>query len=135
MNLNPGQARKKLVEALRSGEYTQTNKVLRDKHGYCCLGVACDLYRKTEKPDEQWEPMEGRNVWEFMGASAELPEEVMNWLGFATCEGVFTEDYSTSSLMSLMSLMLLNDEGNSFECIADAIEDGAVELKEVNHEA
>ena len=134
MKLGPKAARKKLVEALRSGEYTQTDKALRDKDGYCCLGVACDLYRKTEKPDEQWEPVheqweqwepaEGRSVWAFMEATSALPEEVMNWLGFATAEGLFAEDCGISSLM------LLNDEGKSFEYIADAIESGMVRLKE-----
>ena len=73
---------------------------------------------------EQWEPAEGRSVWAFMEATSALPEEVMNWLGFATAEGLFAEDCGISSLM------LLNDEGKSFEYIADAIESGMVGLKE-----
>lgn len=31
------------VEALRSGEYTQTTGRLRDMDGHCCLGVLCDV--------------------------------------------------------------------------------------------
>lgn len=38
--------RKLWVEALRSGEYEQTNGALRYEDKFCCLGVACDLYRK-----------------------------------------------------------------------------------------
>ena len=123
MNLNPEQARAKLVEALRSGEYTQTDRALRDREGYCCLGVACDLYRKIEKPDRQWELVEGNSMWEFMGVSGALPDEVVDWLGFATNGGTLM--FRTES-----SLMALNDSGKSFEYIADTIEAGAVYLKE-----
>lgn len=47
MNVNKENI-KKWVEALESGEYKQTTGVLRDYDGYCCLGVACDLYLKEK---------------------------------------------------------------------------------------
>jgi len=31
------------LEALRSGNYTQTQHRLRDKNGFCCWGVLCDI--------------------------------------------------------------------------------------------
>jgi len=34
----------KWVLALRSGEYSQTTGKLQDEQGYCCLGVACDIF-------------------------------------------------------------------------------------------
>lgn len=34
----------KWIDALRSGEYTQTRRSLQDKKGHCCLGVACELF-------------------------------------------------------------------------------------------
>ena len=34
----------KWVLALRSGEYSQTKSKLEDDSGYCCLGVACDIF-------------------------------------------------------------------------------------------
>jgi len=34
----------KWVLALRSGEYSQTTGKLQDEQGYCCLGVACDVF-------------------------------------------------------------------------------------------
>jgi hypothetical protein len=37
------QAQTDWINALRSGEYAQTRKALRDDKGYCCLGVLCDL--------------------------------------------------------------------------------------------
>ena len=36
----------KWLEALRSGRYPQTREKLRDKVGFCCLGVACDISGK-----------------------------------------------------------------------------------------
>ena len=42
--------RDRWIKALRSGEYTQTKHYLRNKGGFCCLGVLCDLI----DPDD-WE--------------------------------------------------------------------------------
>jgi hypothetical protein len=40
---------KKWMEALRSGEYSQTRHYLNDKRGYCCLGVACEILIPEKK--------------------------------------------------------------------------------------
>ena len=37
---------KKVLVALRSGEYKQTSRLLNDCHGHCCLGVMCEVYEK-----------------------------------------------------------------------------------------
>lgn len=37
------------VEALRSGKYGQTQYTLQDNNGYCCLGVACELFIPKER--------------------------------------------------------------------------------------
>ena len=124
MKLGPEAARKKLVEALRSGKYDQTDRALKDREGYCCLGVACDIYRKIENPSRQWEPTEERLVWEFMGSSGVLPDAVRDWLGFATSGGSLSYGQG-----EYRTLMCMNDNGKSFEYIADAIEAGAVKLK------
>lgn len=34
----------KWINALRSGKYKQTQGSLQDAKGYCCLGVACELF-------------------------------------------------------------------------------------------
>lgn len=39
----------KWCKALRSGEYKQTKETLQDENGFCCLGVACDLFIPKEK--------------------------------------------------------------------------------------
>ena len=36
-----------LVSALRSGEYKQIKGCLSTGGGYCCLGVACEVYIKA----------------------------------------------------------------------------------------
>lgn len=36
-------ARRKWVDALRSGKYAQTKTRLQSFNGFCCLGVACDI--------------------------------------------------------------------------------------------
>ena len=36
------------VEALRSGLFSQTRFRLQDNLGYCCLGVACELFVKNK---------------------------------------------------------------------------------------
>lgn len=40
--------KKQWVEALRSGDYPQTQGCLRDNAGYCCMGVLEDLAEKAE---------------------------------------------------------------------------------------
>jgi len=50
-------ARRKWVDALRSGKYAQTTGTLRDQHGFCCLGVACDVSGKGEWAAD--DPMNG----------------------------------------------------------------------------
>lgn len=40
---------KKWTDALRSGKYKKTKRTLQDAKGYCCLGVACDLFIDPEK--------------------------------------------------------------------------------------
>lgn len=38
----------KWINALRSGRYKQTKYTLQDAGGYCCLGVACDVFIKPK---------------------------------------------------------------------------------------
>ena len=40
---------KKWTKALRSGKYKQRKGLLQDSYGYCCLGVACDIFIKDKE--------------------------------------------------------------------------------------
>lgn len=113
---------KKLIKALRSGEYRQTQGRLGRIHGdgstsYCCLGVACEVYAKTHK-NFQIEPLryDSYDIFKTYGPKKDrygLPDEVKKWLGFKDSSGGFGKDGS---------LIDLNDSGKTFAEIADVIE-------------
>ena len=103
---------RKWVEALRSGEYAQTQNTLRDGKGFCCLGVACDLYGlATQTP---WQKDIGG--FSFDGEDDQLPDRVSRWLGLNDTSGAYGEDGGISALS------YENDSGMSFEDIASLIE-------------
>jgi hypothetical protein len=118
---------KKWIKALRSGDYEQAKSYLhrRADHEnpvdrFCCLGVACDLAVKdgVDIKKETW----GSNnyaVVGYDGAQGTLPYKVIDWLGFsvkADGSGVINDDLTLASE---------NDQGVSFDGIADLIEDHA----------
>lgn len=90
MALNPNA--QKWVEALRSGEFTQTQNYLFDGNGYCCLGVACVLHAR-ETGNEGFilteAEFEDENTYMYLGANELLPDEVREWLGLATENGKY----------------------------------------------
>lgn len=100
------------IDALRSGKYEQCREQLRSKgNRYCCLGVICDIYDKSN-----WEKSEDitlpgyRYTIDNIYSSVELPEELMYIIGL-------THD-------DMAELIELNDhEGYDFDQIADWIEE------------
>lgn len=110
--------RKKWVEALRSGKYKQTSDSLRNREGdgyaFCCLGVACDLYNPN-----LWEQENPRGASTYLENTCSLPTAVMNWLGLKEAEGQWDEE----DPMKVRSLSIYNDDGATFDEIADLIED------------
>jgi hypothetical protein len=104
--MNP-EVKKLWLEALRSGNYEQTRFFLRDKRGYCCLGVLCDLH-----PDVDWSrSTPGVAFYPFDEDEMDLgilPDKASSWSGLT--------DEQRNILMNM------NDDGKSFEEIADYIE-------------
>lgn len=100
---------KKWVEALRSGNYKKTVGQLSNEYGYCCLGVACDLYEK-ETGDELPKSEDGDydDVYLYGDFSC-----VKEWLGLRNGDGSYGDDDS---------LAKYNDGGKTFNQIADIIE-------------
>jgi hypothetical protein len=145
MRLTPEQARVEWAKALRSGEYQQTvgylSKETPDGCKYCCLGVACDLFRRFEGEDlltvvtreelewnsenDNWTPTDNliRKYGE-LGIDTALPDRVADWLGIKHGDGEFYptelpefEDEDSTSLAEL------NDTHSwTFNQIADLIE-------------
>ena len=97
---------KKLIRALRSGEYTQTTGQLRYGDALCCLGIACDVYGK--ETGIEWE--DGR----FLHFKFSMPRPVQDWFGFASGAGSVAGDE--------LGLTARNDAGHTFDEIADFIE-------------
>lgn len=117
--MNP-EVKQKWVAALRSGEYNQGQGCLRnDDDSYCCLGVLCDLYAK-EQNNHYWRIDEcDHMMYNFDGRLQFPPPSV--WKDWAELE---IDDpfvpYEDSKLLQLSSL---NDDGLTFEQIADLIEE------------
>jgi hypothetical protein len=105
------------VEALRSGEYTQTHGALRKGDSFCCLGVACDLAVKAGVIPESREYARTSDVHEYDGSTGILPGAVTKWMGLQTNAGAFLDSDKGETCLSE-----LNDWGESFEQIADTIE-------------
>lgn len=107
------------VQALKSGKYPQTDGGLRDGHGYCCLGVLCDLYRE-EQGKGQWEDylfVCGKgptNVNDLV-----LPGPVQEWAGMKSSVGDLD---GVIGHFGCASLAELNDCGTEFPDIAETIE-------------
>ena len=141
----------KWIAALRSGKYKQTRGYLKDVNGFCCLGVASDICPSVswlENPkgedffaisnDSQikWDiktrngyHQETNDKHEMEGA--QLPAEVVEWLGIASSEGSFeATDEIKKNLMDdddgefeVASLAYFNDDLRfDFNKIADFIE-------------
>ncbi len=76
----------KFLEALRSDEFTQTTNRLKDRvtGGMCCLGVACEVYRR-ETGRGRWIAfgLYGADSFMVEGETAInfMPSYVASWLG------------------------------------------------------
>lgn len=130
MSMNPV-AKKKWLEVLRSGEYTQGQTALNHDGTFCCLGVLCDVYLKeTGDPNSEWESNE--EVYfttkdpngQIIDSSLEfLPMRVMGWAGLGEQNPPIVPKTGSSPI----NLADLNDGigcvAHSFTEIADIIEE------------
>jgi len=130
---------KKWVQALRSGDWNQTTNTLRrhtegpstytgpgEPVGYCCLGVACEMFRqehpekltRVNRPDGEttYLSTDKNGTLDDSGYSG-LPKMVREWLGMYGAIGVFEE-----AINGHCSLAQMNDFGLPFGKIANCIE-------------
>jgi hypothetical protein len=109
----------KWIEALRSGKFKQGKNALRAGDSFCCLGVACELYRKTRKKGFiKWDDQNNFHTLSDKRHTF-LPKSVQAWLGLTSNWGELNHDGS---------LAILNDEGKTFNEIADIIEQNVDKL-------
>lgn len=117
--------KEKWLEALRSGKYKKSQGALKKTDNtYCCLGVLCDIHRKTTKKK--------KNNWKAISHNAEafdydgdegclfIPEKVVKWAGLNPDVFNGVGYLSKSSMISLASI---NDKTDTFEPVIKAIEE------------
>lgn len=102
------------IAALRSGEYEQGKKQLRKGDHFCCLGVLCNLHAQAHPKIAAQQ----RTTDAYMGISGVLPVAVVKWAGLNTRDPIV----KASTTESKTWLSLINDNGVSFDYIADLIE-------------
>lgn len=125
--MNP-QVKAKWIDALRSGEYSQTDGALQDEHGFCCLGVLCDLYSKSH--GMSWKvldltevPHQNHNRFYFENESEFLPQSVREWADLSGCNPTIIEYDEEDNSETEYEISTLNDSGYTFDRIANIIED------------
>jgi hypothetical protein len=150
-SVSPKRARKLWVEALLSGKYEQGKNFLHtiEDNKYCCLGVACEVYRehggclsyeegKYFIPDDE----EDENVLMMYSlfhttnvtiaiygrTTKVLPDIVKKWLGVATVNVVLRDSYTRNSSNTPKSLASMNDAGVLFNEIARLIQNEEIAL-------
>ena len=122
------------IDALRSGEFEQAQSVLNTNGAYCCLGVLCELairagvpVVKAINPDQDCDVP----VWHYDGEAAYPPPSVTAWAGLEVSNPVVSErrtqpcacgyEGCTNIIEPEMTLSCLNDNGSTFDEIADVI--------------
>jgi len=128
--------RAKWLAALRSGDYSQDTGQLQGGDGFCCLGVACDVFQKEtglKLPVNQLGYIAGGSLFSYededLGADFVSPSEVQEWLGLRHRAGEFEQKVLDGLGLipelhkHVHSLVSLNDTAlMTFEQIADVIE-------------
>lgn len=122
-----------LFAALKSERYKQGTGALnttdQGNYGFCCLGVACDVFRTLTGKGEWKECDETRLRGPLMDfilgestESFELPQEVQDFFGFKTRNGNAVSDRPDMA-SPLMCMVNLNDGRLlPFPAIAEIIE-------------
>jgi hypothetical protein len=114
------------IDALRSGKYKQTIGTLKSSTGHCCLGVLCELYIEntgvgtwiTKSNIYTVDPssLTFKDTFNMREAITCLPTSVQRW-------AEVDKNPTVKFLGTNMLLSIINDQKNSFEKIADLIEE------------
>ncbi len=99
--------------ALRSDDYIQGEGALKFEDEYCCLGVLCDIHRQLTNNGD-WVDDDEYEVKDGDSCDMKLPLEVQDWTGLLHDDPIVLDGAAT--------LASLNDDGYTFEEIADIIE-------------
>jgi hypothetical protein len=116
--------KKKWLNALRSGNYTQgTDRLVDDDDNFCCLGVLCNIAPESAGKWTSYQDYSNKEEWGFEHKfgyihTSILPKSVQKWAGLD----------SPNPLVYVINgdqyeITRLNDAGYTFEQLADIIED------------
>lgn len=108
------------VAALRSGEYAQTRRRLRDTDGFCCWGVLCDLAVKAGVDVAVRAAHHDPGITAYDGSVGLPPDSVARWADLLTSRYGLIENVVIDGEPT--PLAELNDSGHEFAEIADLIE-------------
>jgi hypothetical protein len=115
------------IEMLESGKLDQTDGKLREgrSKAYCCLGVACELYRQEVggkwNKDGEFFPDPKNNPDEY--SNTLLPPTVAKWFGVPVAKwfGVHDGDADVDVRIYPTTASGMNDSGKDFVQIATAL--------------
>lgn len=108
---------RKWAQALESGDYKQTVGELRNKDGFCCLGVLCNIHAQEHPKIAALET----DPYSYLGEATELPFEVREWVGMNSDSGKFPRGL-IKEVPSADCLIDLNDDAEwNFKQIAKVI--------------
>ncbi len=113
----PPEFKKKWLEELRSGKYSQATGVLRDANGYCCLGVACKAVGINDNA------LIGNKIIPDSNIFDAIPQILRRFYYDDIRHTSPISSYSVAFEMPAGILATMNDEGKSFSEIADYIEE------------
>lgn len=139
------------IEALESGKYEQGHYLLRrtmadtGKTLWCCLGVACELYKENINPSLSVSLRYASNdIYSYDGNDADLPSQVSKFLGLDSIGTIPLSIWESATIPSSIkatlpvstplqkvgalrersyppSLSQMNDQGWSFDHIAQVL--------------
>jgi len=113
--------KEKWIEALESGTYEQARNCLKSKDGaFCCLGVLCDLYLKSNE-SRSWSWRDDLGVFSLFGDTTILPTAVSKWAGLDSDNPMVFDKHKDDESIYQVTLSDLNDDGNDFKYIANVI--------------
>jgi len=124
------EVKQKWLTALSSGKYEQVNGRLRDKTGFCCLGVLCDLYAEEHPDAEGWGKTSSTGYTQFIDENGDfddlaLPTGVRKWAGLTdddpNIKGIVRRKGNTITESRATTLARANDSGYTFHEIAQII--------------
>jgi hypothetical protein len=111
------------VKALRSGDYEQGQEYLCRGGKFCCLGVLCEILELPKETDTSGDQVIGRYLFGGrVGQQSVIPARLQSTiLEDLNLRQTVTDEVGDQRALHTQ-LICMNDEGKSFNEIADYIE-------------